>query len=91
MRIGGVLCVGERGGKEQAGEEEVFHGSVAESPAQAYRFGTFGGLLRNQASIVRIMDNKNRSVAARTLIMAGALVLGVVAAMAAKGLIASLA
>lgn len=36
------------------------------------------------------MDNKNSSVAARTLMMAGALVLGVVAAMAAKGLIASL-
>jgi hypothetical protein len=36
------------------------------------------------------MDKKNSSVAARTLIMAGALALGVVAAMAAKGLIASL-
>jgi hypothetical protein len=37
------------------------------------------------------MENKNRSVAVRTLIMAGALVLGIVATMAAKGLITSLA
>ncbi len=36
------------------------------------------------------MENKNTSVAARTLIMAGALMLGVVAAMAAKDLIAAL-
>lgn len=33
------------------------------------------------------MEIKNRSVAARTLIMAGALVLGIAAALAAKGLI----
>ena len=36
------------------------------------------------------MESKNSAVAARTLIMAGALMLGVVAAMAAKGLIAAL-
>jgi hypothetical protein len=37
------------------------------------------------------MGNKNLSVAARTLIMAGALVVGIVAALAAKGLITTLA
>ncbi len=37
------------------------------------------------------MENKNRSVAVRTLIMAGALVMGIVVAMAAKGLIQTLA
>lgn len=37
------------------------------------------------------MDIKNRSVAARTLIMAGALVLGIAMALAAKGLMATLA
>lgn len=35
------------------------------------------------------MEIKNRSVAVRTLIMAGALVLGIAAAMATKGLISS--
>lgn len=37
------------------------------------------------------MEMKNRSVAARTLIMAGALVVGIVVALAARGLISTVA
>lgn len=37
------------------------------------------------------MDIKNRSTATRTLIMAGALLVGIVAAIAAKGFVQTLA
>jgi len=46
-----------------------------------------GGSYVTTAKEFGTMEMKNRSVAARTLIMAGALVLGIAAALAAKGLI----
>ena len=70
-------------GRSYAGSERWFHGLLL---GQRVTFPT--GATVNRANSW-IMRNPNNSVAVRTLIMAGVLIMGLVATMLAKGLIST--